>query len=207
MLFEETRRIGVAAWREGAAFLVLMTALATASDLHGSKGQAGVNLAGLVAGYYLARSMTVKAGLVSKDVKRSIWPYIGLGIISELAILLGLVLLFVPGVILGVRWMAAYGYLLAEGQGVTQSLKSSWEATRPHFLPLLVTAAVPFALLVGGTLAFVFLAGDADPSLPVSLAGNVVIYGSTVAWTALGLATYSLLAHLPREAGLAEVFS
>jgi hypothetical protein len=206
LLFDETCRIAAAAWREAAVFVVLMAALTTATDLAGR--QTGSGIAGLVAGYYLTRAMTVKAGLVGSEVKRSIWPYIGLAILSELGIALGVVLLVVPGIVIGIRWLPAYGFLLAGGEGVTQSLKSSREATRGHFMPLLIAAIVPAALFFGGPAAQTFVTVDGDgPNLALSLGANLSMYCGTILWSALGLAAYSLLARARRETGLVEVFS
>lgn len=203
-LFGEMRRLVVATWREVALFVGVLTALATTSDVIGAGSQTGINVAGMVSGYYLTRSMTLKGGLVPHGVKRSIWPYIGLSVICELAIAFGFVLLIVPGIVLGIRWLPAYGFLLAGGDGVTQSLGSSWEATRSQFWPLLVAAVIPFAVTLGSA-ALLVMAGEGE--LPVSLAGNLALYCGTVLWTALGLATYSLLADARREGELVEVFS
>ena len=206
MLFDEARRIVIAAWREAATFVVLMAAGTSATDLWGR--QSGSGVIGLVAGYYLTRAMTVKAGLLESDVKRSIWPYIGLAILSELGIAAGFLLLVVPGVILGIRWLPAYGFLMAGGEGVSQSLKSSWEVTRGHFMPLLIAAIVPVVLFFGGPAAQGFLTGDSDvPDLALSLGANLSMYCGMVLWSALGLAAYSLLARAQREVGLVEVFS
>ena len=83
------------------------------------------------------------------------WPLLGLSIVCAVGILLGCVLLIVPGVILGLTWSAAAPALVLEGRGVFDSIKRSADLTRGKrwsifllfFLVILVVVIVEMVLL------------------------------------------------------------
>ena len=51
------------------------------------------------------------------EFSRSLLPYIGLTIVSGFGLMLGFLLLIVPGLILLTRWVAAPGYVVGRGAG------------------------------------------------------------------------------------------
>ncbi len=61
---------------------------------------------------------------------RLLLPMIGLGIVSGLGIVLGMILLIVPGVILYLMWIVAVPVLVEERPGIFASLRRSAELTR-----------------------------------------------------------------------------
>ncbi len=80
------------------------------------------------------------------------WPMIGLGIVLSVGVVLGFMLLFVPGVILVTMWYAAFPACVIERLGPIRSLSRSAELTKGHrwklfgMLVLLLIAG----LVVGG---------------------------------------------------------
>ena len=67
-----------------------------------------------------------------------------------MAVLAGLCLLVVPGVVLALRWLLPVPIVMTEGRGVGDSLRRSTELTQGVRVPLfslLVTWGVPFLLL------------------------------------------------------------
>ena len=84
----------------------------------------GLLAASLVAYYFLLKRLLHMRG-PPRSAGNRFWPYVGMSILSFLALILGLIVLIVPGIILLVRWSAASGYVIDRGQGVTESLSGS----------------------------------------------------------------------------------
>lgn len=57
---------------------------------------------------------------------------VGLGFLTSVAVYLGLILLFVPGVILWVRWCVATPALAAERLGILEAMRRSVDLTSSH---------------------------------------------------------------------------
>ncbi|HKD20508.1 MAG TPA: hypothetical protein VKB71_00785, partial [Rhizomicrobium sp.] len=101
-------------------------------------------------------------------------PLIGLSIVSTLGVMLGLVLLVVPGIILALGWAIAVPVRVIERTGVFASLSRSWQLTSGYkgtiFLLFLVftLASLLFSFL-GQSMAGVFsLTRPAQPTeLPI----------------------------------------
>ncbi|QJB69502.1 hypothetical protein [Parasphingorhabdus halotolerans] len=79
-------------------------------------------------------------------------PLIGLGFLMGLGIMLGFVLLVVPGVILALMWMVSSPVLMTENKGVVDSMKRSAELTSGSklLLFLLMIIYVVIAVVIGG---------------------------------------------------------
>jgi hypothetical protein len=192
-----------------AIFVVAMAGLGSLLDISGqadgSGGTFALNAAGLAAGFFLSLAMLARSGLMLEDGRSRFGAYFGLSLLSGVGILAGLILLLMPGLVLLIRWLPAFGFLLGSHQGVRQSLSSSWRRTRGHFWALLAGAAVPFLIAAtGGTLYFVVEANVAVPSEVLFVLANLAIYAFTVVWSAYGFAAYALLRDDMDE--LSEVF-
>lgn len=152
--------------------------------------------------YWLIRQMLEQRSML--DGRAGFGSFFGVNFLSGLAILLGFLLLIVPGVFLAARWSAADAALLSEGEGVSAALGKSWEMTAPHVWPivgaLLVVYVPAFALGMGLSISM----GDAMPILISGIANLAVFTGSVVAWL-MGVAVYTLLQ--PGTDMLADVFA
>ena len=152
--------------------------------------------------YWLIRQTLERRDIL--DGGAGFGSFFGVNFLSGLAILLGLVLLIVPGVYLMARWSAADAALLAEGEGVTAALGKSWEMTAPHLWPiigaLLVVYLPAFGLGVGLGIAM----GTTMPIVTSAVTNILIFTGSVVAWL-VGVAIYTLLR--PTTDTLAEVFA
>lgn len=141
------------------AFAVLMAiGLVIDTGLVDEQGAGLMNLAAtavtLIAQYRLTRASLYRM-LGAPPDGGGMGAFILLGIVAGLGVLLGLVLLVVPGIVLAVRWSISTPILLAGRQGVTEALARSWRATEGHFWPVL------FALLVAWGPGLVLSAGGA----------------------------------------------
>jgi hypothetical protein len=72
----------------------------------------------------------------------------GLSLLYALCVLAGLVALVIPGLVLIVRWAVSLPALVAEDEGIVDSLKRSWSLTRGE-APLIIQVYVLFLLSMG----------------------------------------------------------
>lgn len=144
-----------------AAVLIYVAAMAGVSILIQALGEEEwsvtliYSVAGLAADYLLLRWMLVETGLKREGEGGGFGAYFAIGLLSGLALILGFLLLVIPGVILLVRWVAAESIVLSEDRGVSESLSESWSMTEPHFWPLLAVTLLGFLPYV----VFVLLLG------------------------------------------------
>ena len=133
----------------------------------------------------------------------SIGAFIVLGIMSGLGILLGLLLLVVPGIVLFVRWSIAVPILLDTGDGVTDSLRRSWHDTEGCFWPILVTYLVLYGPAVAAAaLGYALATWNPDNLAGVVVANLALNGGLIVGWHA-AVAIYS---HFQSPPSIAAVF-
>lgn len=161
-------------------------------------------IVGVIASYLFARELLAERGRLGAGGTR-IWAYIGMSIVSAIGIVLGLILLIVPGVIVMVRWSAATGYLIGERSGVIESLSESWDATRGHGWSIFLAGLVLFVGFlvvagIGGALAAT-VGGETLIAVLSALAEGV---GSAVSLT-FGIAIYLLVSDGTGE--IEEVFA
>lgn len=159
----------------------------------------------LVAQYWLTRSLLQDLGYTVRPEARML-AFIGMGIVFTAAVVLGLILLVVPGVILFVRWSIGLPLLLTSGEGVFKCLARSWRDTDGYFWPIFGAMA---AIYVPGLLAFGLLFASVEfipddpflPSylLPISLA-NLAIEGSLIVGWHASAAIFTLIHAAPSKA-------
>jgi hypothetical protein len=193
--------------RAASAF-VAMAALGIVID-SGAVDQTNANALNMVAsgvtvaaGYWITKALL--EDLADRRLPARFPAFFGLSLLSGLGILLGMVVLVVPGIILFIRWSLANPILLGGDESVTEAMQHSWRATGLHFWPILVA----FLALYGPTLALVFAAFWLDsPSpggiIPVVLTNFVLNAGLIAGWHA-AVAIYALL---EAPARLAETFA
>ncbi len=179
-------------------FVVGMAVLGSAADIAGIAEETGVtmgiNVAGLFAGFMLTRTMLDQSGLTTGGLGRGFGAYFGLSILTGLGTVIGLVLLIVPGILLMIRWLPAFGFLMGDGDDVSLALSSSWQRTRGHFWALFV-GALPLVALMLVTATSYGLA-DTEEMGPSSLwyvVANLALYGLSLCWNAYGIAAFALL--------------
>jgi hypothetical protein len=109
-------------------------------------------IASVVAGYWLLTRMLVARGRF-RDGDGRFWHYLGMSILSGIAMVVGFLLLIVPGTILMVRWSAASGFVIDGREGVTDSLAASWRATKGHSWAIFFAGLIiAVSLIVAGGL-------------------------------------------------------
>lgn len=117
---------------------------------------------------------------------------LGISILTTLAIILGGLLLILPGVFLLLRWWIAVPVALDRDVGVREAMRESWELTAPHWASILGLFLVILAFIAIPLTGLVFLGGldEEMMSIPMSLAVNTVLYVGTMIGTVSTAAAY-----------------
>lgn len=160
--------------------------------------------ASVIASYLFVRHLLAERGRLRGGETR-IWAYVGMSILSAIGIVLGFLLIIVPGIILMVRWSASAGYLMGERAGVVESLGQSWDATRDHGWSIFLAGLVLFVgfLVIVGVIGGTVTAVGVTPFTTV-LSGLAEALGSALS-LGMGLAVYLLVSHGTGE--IEEVFA
>lgn len=151
-----------------------------------------LGVANIVAGYLLAKQFLAARGRLQEGGS-TFWPFLGMAILSWIGIIVGLILLIVPGVILLARWSAATGFVVGRREGVIEALGSSWEATKGHSWPIFFAAILMFlaVAVAGGLVGGAFgVLGD----LPLGVASAFVEAAAGAVFIAFGIAIFCLVA-------------
>jgi hypothetical protein len=141
--------------------------------------------------------------LPEESPKQRFGAVFGLGILTGLGMIAGLLLLIVPGIILAVRWSVAVPALLSEGIGITAALGRSWEETKGRFWTIFFVMLIIYLPM---TLALGSFAIE-DPATNFGIAtiiANLIIAGCSVAGWHAAIAIYTDRRSKPT---LAEVFA
>ncbi len=205
-VWSEAIRLLAAAWPEALAYFAVTVTVWTLIDLQvlGDGLLVPAMIVDFVLAYLLTIGLLTKGGLAPGGLRGTIGGYFLVSLISGLAISFGFILLIVPGVILLVRWLPAYGVVLADGEPGTEALSKSWEATSGKFWPLLVAIfapmtllAIPFFTLFYYDLLSIFVdefSEDYVETPAIYLVVTTMLSGlGSLAVTAIGIASYSLL--------------
>jgi hypothetical protein len=185
----------------------VLTLLGVAADLYPDfAGPAGLGtlIATLVLQYEISRATLVHYDLLEGWTgRRRLWALLGLSIISGIGILVGLILLVLPGAYLLVRWSAAVPALIAEEAGIFDSLERSATAVEGRFWHVFAAILVVWTPFVAATLAAVVVVPE-DQFAVTSVALNLFLNLALVAGWHLAVAIY---AGRQESRNLAEVFA
>jgi hypothetical protein len=143
-----------------------------------------------------------RQGLAERGARARFWALLGLNIVSGVGILLGFVLLVLPGIYLLVRWTVAVPVLIAERSGVIESLTRSGKEIEGRFWPVLGVSLVFWTMFVLATAGV--LALGTEGSLLVPIAVNTVLDAGLVGYWYAAVAIY--MAGRPHQ-HIAEVFA
>ena len=188
------------------AALVVMTFLGVGADLYPDFARAagfGSLVANLLLQYETTLALLVHYNLLDGPARRRrLWALLGLNLLSGIAILIGLILLILPGIYLLVRWSAAVPALITEDFDISASLGLSAEAVEGRFWHVFAAMAVVWTPAMVGLFASVLL--PEGELLIASLILNLSLNLCLIAGWHLAVAIYA-----GRQDGrkLAEVFA
>ena len=183
------------------ALLTLVDVLQEAEPGYRQGAGAVSLIVSLVFQYQVTSAVLVREGLAERGARGRFWALLGLNILSGVAILLGLLLLIVPGIYLLVRWSVSVPVLIAEDAGVVESLTRSGEEIEGRFWPVLGFGAVFAVALVLAASMGVALSGFGIGAL---IASSILSNATLVAFWHGAVAVY---AAGRSHARIAEVFA
>ena len=187
------------------------TAAATTIDVTAPSAGNILNILMLVVQYYLIRHLVDRHGLRSADRLGGFGSFFVVGLITGLAVLLGFVLLIVPGIYLIARWSMVDAAVVAENRGFSDAMRRSWDATADNVLPIgLAILTISLPMIIGFAMMFAIGASEGEEAingLGLSIVVNLLLYASQISIWYFGVALYRLLLTGPAETQLNEVFS
>jgi hypothetical protein len=177
-------------------YIGALTVIGAGLDMLPRGGGTAGNIGSVIAGYFLYEHLLRKEGLMAAGrTERSIWSYVGVSILTGIAIALGFILLIVPGLILAARWSIATGIVVAEGRPATQAMSTSWAATRASQWSIVALYAiyglavfVPAILLGAGLGLFGALESESEIAFGSALLTNLFAQVFTAGGFVIGVA-------------------
>jgi len=121
-------------------------------------------------------------------------PLLGLGILVGLGMILGFMLLIIPGIFIALGWSIAAPVLIVEGKGITDSISRSWELTKGYkrWILLLVIILIVISTIISAVLgAFTLIAGD--PTTVVLEGGSTSFHILNAIFSALAQAISTMI--------------
>jgi hypothetical protein len=127
-------------------------------------------------------------------------------LLSNIAILLGLLLLVVPGLVLALRWFLAVPIVMVEDDGAKTALRKSWDRTRGISLSVLGALIALYAPLLLIAVGALFWGAEEIGISPIaSFATNLAVYFGAVGGWHAAVATYELRAG--SDGALQDIFA
>lgn len=185
-----------------------LAALGTAWDHYNPESwfSLPLSIASAIAQYWIVRQALARAGLLAADLSGAPRSFIGVSILSNLGIMLGLVLLIVPGIILILRWTPAVPLVLgAERLRTDDALGEAWKRTKGHGLAIAAAYALTLIPFAGAALAYAWEVYALPEQLAALAVANILLNLWGISSWLLSVAVYQGFVRRDRE--LEEVFA
>ncbi|MET0246073.1 MAG: hypothetical protein ABW182_04925 [Sphingomonas sp.] len=166
-----------------------------------------LSIAGLVAQFALLDAVMRQEGLIGRDHGGSrSGSFIILSILTGSAILIGTLLLIIPGLLLAARWAVAAPMVIADRMNWRDAMAASEQQTRLDRVSLaLVWALVGIPTVVAVVLAVALYPESGTPEPAPAILANLMLYfGQVIGWYA-SIAIYA--SYQRDEPSLREVFA
>jgi hypothetical protein len=152
---------------------------------------------GIVAVYLLLNAMVRKTNLVSRKGEDAFLAFFGLSLLSGIAVLVGMVLLIIPGLFLIARWSIAQALVVARGDGVMQAFGESWERTRGNEFQILMAMLALLVVFIAIVIAASALFEKTD--IIGIVVGQVGSSAMSAVSLAMGVALYGMIIGAPKD--------
>ena len=126
------------------------------------KGVVGLTV-GIAAAYFLYEAVLARTGLRSRQSDDAFLPFIGLAVITTLAVMVGLIALIIPGLYLMARWSIAAPVLMVDGKGPNKAMQDSWDRTKGSDFSILVAVLLFYGVPTLASVAAGIVLGPEDP--------------------------------------------
>ena len=108
----------------------------------------GSAVGSVIGGFLLAKAVIATQRTVEPGMT-GFGSYFVMSILYGFGVMVGLILLVIPGIILIIRWVPSLGFLIGSDKGASVSLSASWAATKGHGIAIFLASAV---VLIAATL-------------------------------------------------------
>ncbi|MFC3099666.1 hypothetical protein [Altererythrobacter lauratis] len=143
--------------------------------------------------------------LGKRDVAGRYLGFLGLAVLTFLGVAIGFVMLVIPGLIIGARWLMAPSIYVDQGRGVFEAMRESWHRTLGNTGQIMLALILVLVVIVLASAALGGMFFFATENGPVAfLVEAVVSEVFAVILLALSVATYGLLSGQSEK--LASVF-
>lgn len=191
--------------------IIALLVLGAIDTLSVALGETGI-LLGFVSGILslvfqvqVMRALLDRLGLRDPAASNGFVALFGMSILTNAGILLGLILLVIPGIFLLVRWSVAAAILFAEDVGASEAIGRSWAATDGNFGGVLGALAVVYSPLL---LVFMPIAVLTELPWPVEAALEVGLELILIVGWHLQVALYSATrVGQPGNRGIVDIFA
>lgn len=194
-------------WRELLAYLAVVAVFAFGAPVAGGGVAPIIGVLFYFAGqYWLFRRLMITRGL-QQSQRVHIFAFVGLAALLIFPIIFGLTLLFVPGLFLVARWIAAPSFIVALGDNAFRGAINSWNAVRGHSVKLMVILALMFlgvSMLGSLTYGLDWAVGNAGAYTDAKPIDVIEMQLLPLLLLGLSTATYELLG--PEDNSIEEVF-
>ena len=186
--------------------IVILIAGNLALDKYSSTSFAPAGFLSLAMQIFVTRGALQRTGLIGSKAPAKFLSLWGMTIVSSIAILLGCVLLLLPGIYLAARWMIAAPAIIGEDLSAGAGMRESWERTRDSVWPI----AGALVIVVGGgfvaAMIPVMVYGEGqEPSIATAIGYLLAFTGSVSGWL-MAVGAYQMLSGHGQDE-LAEVFA
>ena len=162
-------------------------------------GQLLQSVIGMICGYFLLVAIMRRTGLEARGGEDVFLPYLGMSLLSGLAVMLGLIVFILPGLFLIIRWIVAGPLMVARGGKVMATLGESWDRTRGHEFAIIVAVlaviVVPVVVMIAAGSLF------EQGALVGMVVSQIASSALSLMVLSLGVAVYGLM--MAREAAMA----
>ncbi|NUR45557.1 MAG: hypothetical protein HOP91_05305 [Sphingomonas sp.] len=201
-LAEQLRANAVAAL----AAVIILVGGNLALDTYSSSPFGPAGFLSLAMQLFLTRAALQQAGVIGPKAPAKFLSFWGMTIVSSIAIVLGCILLLLPGIYLAARWMIAGPAIIGEDLSAGAGMRQSWERTRESVWSI----AGALVLVVGGgfvaaTIPISVYGEGQAPLIVTAIAYLFAFTGSVCGWL-MAVGAYEMLGG-PRQEELAEVFA
>ena len=180
-------------------YLVISAATLVLSVVFGFVGAAVAGVGAIVGYFWLAGALTEavadirdgRADLSLQETFGRVWPRVwtllGAGLLAGLGIVLGLLLLIVPGLVLLTWWSLISPVIVLEGKGAIESFGRSRELVRGQgwsvFAVVILAVLISFAIGIVVSISLVWLPEEAASFFGGLINGTLTAPFVALAWT------------------------
>ncbi|WP_447727980.1 hypothetical protein [Sphingomonas koreensis] len=182
--------------------ILALAALGTAWDYYNPNSWLSLplNIASAIAQYWIIRQALAREGLLAANLAGAPASYIGVSIVSGLGIMLGFVLLIIPGILLSLRWMPAVPLVLgAERLHANDALGEAWNQTSGHWQAIGAAYLLTLLPFAGAMFAYAWETVEIPEQLAALGTANLLLNLWMISSWMLSIAVYQGFASRERE--------